>query len=417
VTDVRGDDTETPWYDRVDASGPHGGPAHWGADPATRWHDDVWDDPAVLTASQTARVVRRSRVLRWVALGIALVVVVAAVVGGFIGLWLIRQINPGGTSDEAETFIVSDTDSLVSIATRLKAQGFITHSGVFQWYVKRDGSLEAEPGYYTLRRRDTMGNIAAALRRSPNATFTSVTFPEGFTVAQMARRLSTRVPRLSEEEFLAASADGEVVSPYLPAGVRSLEGLLFPDTYQVSNAESERQVIVRMVRLTERVGRQEGMDDSLKRGVLSPYEVLIVASLIEREARFEEDRPKIARVILNRLALGMPLQIDATLYYGADPDTPFSVLKQRDTPYNTYLRTGLPPTPIANPGRASIRAALNPVVDPPPGDPICRTLSDPTNCRYLYYVLSDRLGNHVFAATLEQHEENVARARAEGVLP
>ena len=262
-----------------------------------------------------------------------------------------------------------------------------------------------------------MGNIAGALRRSPNATFTSVTFPEGFTVAQMARRLATRVPRLDAQQFISATADGEVVSPYLPAGIRSLEGLLFPDTYQVSNAESERQVIVRMVRLTERVGRQEGMDDPLKRGNLTPYQVLIVASLIEREARFEADRPKIARVILNRLELGMPLQIDASLYYGADADTPFSALKERDTPYNTYLRMGLPPTPIANPGRASIRAALNPAVDPAPGDPICRSLPEPTNCRYLYYVLSDRLGNHVFAASLDQHEANVARARAEGVLP
>jgi len=171
------------------------------------------------------------------------------------------------------------------------------------------------------------------------------------------------------------------------------------------------------VRLMERVGRQEGLDDPLKRGALSPYEVLIVASLIEREAKTDGDRGKIARVIYNRLALGMTLDIDAALFYGQAPNTPFATLKALDGPYNLYRRKGLPPTPIANPGRASIRAALNPAVDPPPGDPICRELNDPTDCRYLYYVLSDRQGNHAFAATLAQHEANVERARQAGVLP
>ena len=410
MTDLDGADIGAPWYDTVATEQRHhtsGG----------RWNDDAWDDPAVLATEETAPEPRRSRMLRWLLAGVALLLVTGLVVGGLVGLWVIRQINPSGTAAEGTTFVVQEGDSLVSLATRLKSEGYITHSGVFQWYVKRGGPFTVEPGYYTLRMRDSMGNLAAALRRSPNATFTSVTFPEGFTVAQMARRLETRVPQLSGVKFLAATRDGEVVSAYLPPGVNTLEGLLFPDTYQVSNAETERQVVVRMVKLTERVGRQEGMDDPLKRGELTPYEILIVASMIEREARFDEDRPRIARVILNRLALGMPLQIDATLYYGNDPATSFTVLKERVTPYNTYLRTGLPPTPIANPGRASIRAALNPSVDPSPGDPLCRTLPDPTNCRYLYYVLSDRSGHHVFAATLEQHEENVRRAREAGFLP
>ena len=380
------------------------------------WTDDPWDDPVALTTDESASPVRRGRILRWLVAGLGSLLIVALLVGGAIGWWVLRQVNPSGTRGDAVTFIVTPTDDLVSISHRLREDGLITHAGVFQWYVKRKGDFAPEAGYYTLRPRDTMGNIAGALRRSPNATFTSVTFPEGYTVDQMARRLSLRVPRLAASRFLEATTDGLVTSVYQPLGSRSLEGLLFPDTYQVSNGESERQVVARMVRLTERVGRQEGLDDPLLRGSLSPYEVLVVASLIEREARFDVDRPLIARVILNRLELGMPLEIDASLYYGQDPATPFRTLLTRDTPYNTYLHRGLPPTPIANPGRASLRAALHPAVDPSPGDAVCRSLPDPTNCRYLYYVVSDRAGHHVFASTAEQHAANVARAREQGLL-
>jgi UPF0755 protein len=117
----------------------------------------------------------------------------------------------------------------------------------------------------------------------------------------------------------------------------------------------------------------------------------------------------------------MELQVDASVLYGRDvagidPDTPFSELRQIDTPYNTYMHTGLPPTPIANPGRASIRAALNPAPNPPPGDPICVNLPEPSQCYYFFYVLANEEGGHAFAATFEQHDANVAAARAAGLL-
>ncbi|MBU6316795.1 MAG: endolytic transglycosylase MltG, partial [Acidobacteria bacterium] len=196
----------------------------------------------------------------------------------------------------------------------------------------------------------------------------------------------------------------------------SLEGLLFPDTYQVSNGETEAQLVQRMVALMERVADQEDIDAKSKELGFSPYQVLVIASLIEREAGVEEDRAKIARVIYNRLYLQMPLQIDASLYYQQDASRPFSELRRLDTPYNTYMYAGLPPTPIANPGRASIQAALNPAANPSIGDPICVDLPKKQPCLYLYYVLADKDGRHVFAATAEQHEENVRKAREAGLL-
>jgi UPF0755 protein len=114
----------------------------------------------------------------------------------------------------------------------------------------------------------------------------------------------------------------------------------------------------------------------------------------------------------------MNLEIDAAVRYGAPADvTDFPTMRRTPGEYNVYLNPGLPPTPIANPGRASIRAALNPAANPPPGDPICQALEDPTqNCLYLFYVLINEEGGHAFAATAEQHQENVNRAAELGLL-
>ncbi|HRE03779.1 MAG TPA: endolytic transglycosylase MltG, partial [Ilumatobacteraceae bacterium] len=181
-------------------------------------------------------------------------------------------------------------------------------------------------------------------------------------------------------------------------------------------ARRARRPWARAVRSHERVGRQVGLEAKAAEMGLTPYQVLIIASMVEREAKFDEDRPKIARVIFNRLFLQMELQIDATLYYGQDPSTPFSQLKRTPGPYNSYLNKGLPPTPIANPGRASIEAVLNAAPNPSQGDPICRAITDGSPCIYLYYVIADEEGHHVFAATLSQHNANVRAAREKGLL-
>lgn len=392
--------------------------------PALDWPTDPWDAPEHTGTVERLR--SQSRSLRWIVWATMVIGIAVVLIAGAVGWWYLGKINPEGAPGDAVSFTVNDDDTLESLALRLEQEGFISDAGVFEWYVERNGGLELTPGYYQIRPRDHMGNVMARLNTPPSQTYTKVTFPEGFTITQMATRLDTSVERLTAAGFLEAIADPTVTSSLRPAGVTSLEGLLFPDTYQVSNAESEGQVIERMMALMERVVGQEDIANRSAALGRTPYEILIIASMIEREAKVPEDRAKIARVIYNRLflnALGdpMPLQIDAAVLYGRDqagldPDLTFAQLREIDTPWNTYLRVGLPATPIANPGRASIHAALNPAPNPSAGDPICAELANPTNCSYLYYVIGDANGGHVFAAEAWQHDRNVKLAAAAGLL-
>lgn len=382
----------------------------------TTWRRDPWDDADITDALVIERPRRQRRPFKWLMWLLLFVGMAGIVAVGVGGLWYTEQVNPKGDPGAPLTFTVDATDTIETVSERLEAEGLVTSASLFRWYVDQHGGLELIPGYFRLQPDDHMGNIMRILRTPPSQTFTKVTFPEGFTFERMARRLEEKVPRLSAVEFTNAATDGSVTSSWLPAGTDSLEGLLFPDTYQVSNGESAAQVIQRMVVLMERVGDQEGIVDRSAAFGLDPYRILIIASLIEREAKVPEDRAKIARVIYNRLFLGMTLDIDASLYYQQDSSLSFSQLKAIDTPYNLYMHTGLPPTPIANPGRASIQAALYPVANPSLGDPICVGLPDDYPCLYLFYVLSDEDGRHAFSATLEQHEANIEEARRKGLL-
>jgi len=353
-------------------------------------------------------------------LTVSVLALVAVIYGGY-QFWYLRQVNPSGDPAAAEIFTITETDDLLTVSKRLEQEGFIVNDSVFRSYVSSKGGLEIAAGFYTLKPLDHVGNILRILKTPPNETLTKITFPEGFTLAQMAQRLGEEVKSVNESDFLLKTGDtsaeiSAVRSVYQPESVTTLEGLLFPDTYLINGDQTATQVAQQMLKLMERVGRQEGLDDSMNAVGLSPYEVLTIASIIEREAKVPEDRAKISRVIYNRLSLGMPLEIDATLFYKQNNDLPFLELKAMDSPYNTYLYTGLPPTPISNPGRAAINAALNPAPNPSSGDPICREITDGSPCSYLYYVLSDKDGHHVFAASLAQHQINVQAAIVAGVL-
>ena len=392
------------------------------------WQEDNWDGPEAWRSSEfETQPADRRPDSRTVLIALAVVMSVVLSVGA-TGMWYLRQINPPDLAPNgkpvATNFTVNLNDSLISVSARLENEGFIVNAGVFRWYVQRKGGIDLQPGYFALIKHEHIGNIMKKLNKSPSITFTKVTFPEGYTVTQIAKRIEDKTTRITARNFFDAMNNPLLGSEYFPTNTDflvgvpfRLEGLLFPDTYQVSGDETATSVVDRMLRLMERVGNQEGLPDSQNKVGKSPYEVLIIASIIEREAKLENDRGKISRVIYNRLERGMPLQIDATLYYNSADGASFTDLKAVDSPYNSYLYSGLPPTPIASPGRASIRAALNPSPNPDLSDKICIGIKKSSNCEYLYYVLSDANGGHTFAATEQDHAFNVEVSRVAGFLP
>jgi UPF0755 protein len=247
-----------------------------------------------------------------------------------------------------------------------------------------------------------------------------VVFPEGFTLAQVAARLERDAPGFTAADVDAALATGELPAPFRPAGVASYEGLVFPALYRVAAYETELDVLGRMIEEMRSRALANDIESAARRLGRTPYELIIIASLIEKEVKIAEERALVARVIHNRLALDMELQVDAALYYGAPDGAEFANLKSADSPYNVYLRKGLPPTPIASPGEASLVAAMNPADDPADDDALCTARNKREKrdeCRLLFYVLADAEGRHAFSTTYRLHEQNVAAAQAAGILP
>ncbi|MDP9454073.1 MAG: endolytic transglycosylase MltG [Actinomycetota bacterium] len=320
------------------------------------------------------------------------------------GLWVKGKIDPSGPPGEPVAVTVPEGSTTSEIAELLAAEGIVSDATVFGYYVRFSGGASFQAGEYTLSRNSAMGEVVEVLDAGPQITFDQLTVPEGLTLEEVAERVG-EVERFSAERFAELATSGDVRSEYQPDDVDSLEGLLFPDTYRFDETEDEAALLRRMVELFDSVATEVGYGSTTPPGGLSPYEAIIVASLVESEARVPEDRGKISRVIHNRLEEGMLLQIDATVIYARggqrrpDGRVLFSDLEV-DSPYNTYRNPGLPPTPIAIPGRASLEAALNPT----PGD-------------WLYYVKYEENGAHAFSETNAEHNQRIAEAKARGVNP
>jgi cell division protein YceG involved in septum cleavage len=249
----------------------------------------------------------------------------------------------------------------------------------------------------------SLGHTGSSSHTSSTPAVVKVVIPEGETRLQIAR-IAKRA-HLSGD-YLAGSRRSPLLDPShygAPGGTRDLEGFLFPDTYDMNPGEPVgRLVEAQLVAFREHFGISEIQRAHALH--VTPYQLLIVASMIEREAQVTADRAKIAAVIYNRLRRGMPLAIDATLYYALAQRGGLSVYGHELTEselhmssaYNTRTHAGLPPTPIANPGAASIQAAAHPVRAP-----------------YLYYVLApDGCGEHVFSTTSSEFETAAAAYRA-----
>ncbi|MEO9223828.1 MAG: endolytic transglycosylase MltG [Acidimicrobiales bacterium] len=209
----------------------------------------------------------------------------------------------------------------------------------------------------------------------------AVPVPEGFRIGQVLFRLHSEVPSLDVENMRQMLASGQVTSTLLPPGGvpasvippsgSPMEGLLFPATYSVPPGSNAMHVLTEMAQKMETETASLGIADASARLRLTPYQLIIVASMVERETGNPDEAPKIARVIYNRLAKNQPIGIDATLQYlhctrVTEGDCPpvtvaeLTTLKKDPSPYNTYVHVGLPPTPIGAPGDSALTAALNP---------------------------------------------------------
>jgi UPF0755 protein len=307
-----------------------------------------------------------------IALAIVLAIVVAVVVGGFF--WAEGQINPGGHKGPEVAVDIPAGATTSHIASILSKAGVIHDATLFTFYARIKGDTKLLPGPYTLDKNSSYGSVIAILKAGPHLISDRLVIPEGFTVRQIAASVAA-LPQLhlSAATFVAAATNGEVRSPYEPANVDNLEGLLFPATYQVQQGDNEIDVLEKMIGAFNDQANAIGLSAAASQLHLTPYQIVIIASIVEREAKLPKDRGPVASVIYNRLRAGIPLGADSTETYYLRLHQPGLIPTAQELnqpgPYNTRLNKGLPPTPIANPGMASLQAALS-----------------PPNTNYLYFV-------------------------------
>lgn len=314
-----------------------------------------------------------------------------------VGLWVAHQISPPARPGPLVDVTVPLGASTSRIAATLAQDHVISDSFWFRVYLKLHGGGSFDAGVYALRAHDSYPHLVKALHGSELSR--RLVVPEGFTLSQIASRVGA-LPGHTAAHFLAVAQSGQVRSPLEPAGSNNLEGLLFPDTYTVALGESDATLLDQMIGRFMDAAAQTGLSQAPSSVGLSPYQTVVVASLIEREAKLAGDRGLVAEVVYNRLAKGMKLQIDASVLFALGPGR--TTLTSSDlttaSPYNTYRVTGLPPGPIANPGQAALSAALHP----------------PTGT-YLYYVVVAPDGQEAFSSTLAGQEANIALARRRGL--
>ena len=292
----------------------------------------------------------------------------------------------------AETFvdIPSGTGSS-GIGVRLERAGIIRSRYAFAAYRKlKGGTLRA--GEYRFDHADTLGDVYARIARGDVYTKT-VVIPEGFNLFDVAHAVEA-AGLGTAADFLAAAGRNTALIGDLSPRAASLEGFLFPDTYKFSRHATPGQMLGAMVRRF----RQESLRIGLEAGP-GMARTVTMASLVEKEVHIDSERPLVAGVFTNRLALGMPLATDPSVAYaallaGRWRGTIYQSDLQFDSPYNTYRHAGLPPGPIANPGVAALKAAMHPVATP-----------------YLYFV-ADASGRTQFSVDLAEHAKQVAAYRA-----
>lgn len=294
-------------------------------------------------------------------------------------LFFTHYASPPKDFPEDSTVIIESGMSVADIVETFEQQRYVRSSSLLLSYLRffyDTDNIKAGVYYFSepLTTREVAYNIAEI---GPNDPLISVTFPEGSTVKQIAEIAEKKLPNFETETFLSFAND--------------YEGYLFPETYFVPENFTAEQLFDLLVEASET--ELKTLQPAIEEHPLSEIEIITLASIIEREANSAESMQTVSSVLQNRLAINMPLQADASIEYVLDK--PLSELLPEDlkidSPYNTYLNKGLPPTPIGNPGLTAIKAVL-----------------EPADTDYFYYITGND-GEFYFAETFDEHNRNIAR--------
>jgi len=331
---------------------------------------------------------------------VVVVLVPLLVLGSAVG-WFFYELNGHGKPGQVVRVTLDRGWGVPRIADQLQHDGIIGSALAFNVYTRLHGDSSFQAGTYELHTNLGVKDAVDALQEGPKIAYVLLRVPPGLWIDQIAQRVGA-LPDRRAKAFVQDTHNNALRSVFEPAGVNNLEGLPRPDTYHVDNSQDEISILQMMVTAFDEHAKKMGVDTADVEGHTA-YDIIKIASLIESEAKVPQDRPLIASVIYNRLRQNMPLQIDSTVIYargdaGNRKLTPDD-LQNVDSPYNTYLHPGLPPTPIGTVSDASLQAALH-----------------PAQTTYLYYVLAGKDGHHAFASTYEEQQQNIEAARQAGVL-
>ncbi len=325
------------------------------------------------------------------------VLLLVATVGGLY-FWYQNSANPPGKLGKQVVVQVGVGEPLDTAISTLAAHRVISSALAFKISDLIDGTPALIPGGYLFRTNESFSSVKSILSNGPDV-FTLQVFP-GLTLKEVANQLGKLTGR-SPQTFLSLASSGAVHSPWQAPGSNSLEGLLGAGSYVILPNESDKTILTDLVDRFDTDASQAGLTQAVaSKFSLSLNQLVTVASIVEKEGYIYKNMPQVARVIYNRLSKAMPLQMDSTVLYSLGQDG--GPVTQNDlrlnTPYNTYLHSGLPPTPICVPSLQAMQAAA----DPPAGS-------------WLYFVVISKNGTEAFATTFATQLANEKLANSRGL--
>lgn len=335
------------------------------------------------------------------------------VVGGasYLGRWVHNTLGPSEVGSapvnvepgQPVTVEIPSGSTGQDIGAILASNGVVRSALEFELAVQNvDAAQRLRAGTYSFTTLMDPDEVVAMLVSGPAPSVYRLTIIEGLRIEEILTALAEKTPH-TYNDFEEALLSGDVTTSLVEIPERptltAWEGLLFPDTYEFTRTARPAAILQRMATTMEQ--RVNSIDWTAWEELgYTRYQGIIAASLIETEVKVAEERPIVSSVIHNRLEIGMRLELDATVLYALRTRDIARFDRDYPSPYNTYRVEGLPPTPIASPGRASLAA-----------------VAEPADTPYFFYVLADLDGRHAFAVTFAEHQANIAESRRNGVLP